>query len=148
MTCTKHKKWNWITHLFSMSSFSQPAIATPISIKRIEPLCLSDSSGMHYPLDNTYHWTFWPNKLSIPDRGNETSRLTLPTDKNAAFCSRQQVKGILPLSQWICRKSITWYSASTGIRFKEQRAIRLRRKNPGHFITRLFPKGRPNNNQI
>ena len=36
----------------------QPGMATPISIKRIEPLCLSDSSRMHSPLDNTYHWTF------------------------------------------------------------------------------------------
>ena len=32
-----------------------PAIATPISVKWIEPECLSDSSGMHYPLDNAYH---------------------------------------------------------------------------------------------
>ena len=38
--------------------FSQPGMVRPISIKRIEPLCLSDSSRMHYPLDNTYHWTF------------------------------------------------------------------------------------------
>ena len=58
------------------------------------------------------------------------------------FCSRQHIKGILPLSQWICRKSITWYSTSTGMRFKEQSAIR-RRRNPGHFLTCLFLKGRP-----
>ena len=38
--------------------FSQPGMVRPISIKRIEPLCLSDSSRVHYPLDNTYHWTF------------------------------------------------------------------------------------------
>ena len=31
------------------------------------------------------------------------------------------------------------------MRFKEQRSIRRRRKNPGHFITRLFLKGRPGN---
>ena len=29
------------------------------------------------------------------------------------------------------------------MRFKEQRAIQRGRKNPGHFITRLFLKGRP-----
>ena len=45
------------------------------------------------------------------------------------------------------RKSITWYFASTGMRFKEQRAIWRRRKNPGHFITRLFLKGRPGNEE-
>ena len=45
------------------------------------------------------------------------------------------------------RKSIPWYFASTGMRFKEQRAIWRRRKNPGHFITRLFLKGRPGNEQ-
>ena len=37
------------------------------------------------------------------------------------------------------------YSASTDMRFKEQRAIRRRRKNSGHFITRLFLNGRPGN---
>ena len=45
------------------------------------------------------------------------------------------------------RKSIPWYFASTGMRFKEQRAIWRRRKNPGHFITRLFLKGRPGNEE-
>ena len=30
--------------------FSQPGIATPISVKRIDPSCLSDRSRMHYPL--------------------------------------------------------------------------------------------------
>ena len=39
-------------------------------------------------------------------------------------------------------------SASTGMRFKEQRAIQRRRKNLGHFITRLFLKGRPGNDDI
>ena len=72
----------------------------------------------------------------------------LPTDQKAAFRSRQHVKGILPLGQWLCWKSITWYSASTGMRFKEQRAIRRRRKNPGHFITLLFLKGRPGNKTL
>ena len=61
-------------------------------------------------------------------RGNKTTTLTLPTDKKAAICSWQHVKEILPLSQWIFRKSITWYSVSTGRRFKEQKAIRRRRK--------------------
>ena len=70
-------KWK-APHVF----FSQPAIATPISIKRIEPLCLSDSSGMHYPLDNTYHQTFRPTWLSISQRRNKTTTLTLPADKN------------------------------------------------------------------
>ena len=56
VTYIKHKKWKLATFLlfFSMSSFSQPAIATPISIKRIERLCPSDNSRMHYPLDNTW----------------------------------------------------------------------------------------------
>ena len=45
------------------------------------------------------------------------------------------------------RKSIPWYFASTRMRFKEQRAIWRRRKNPGHFITRLFLKGRPGNEE-
>ena len=42
-------------------------------------------------------------------------------------------------------KSITWYSASTGMHFKEPRAIRRRRKNQGQNYTRLFLKGRPGN---
>ena len=33
------------------------------------------------------------------------------------------------------------------MRFKEQRAIRRRRKNPGHFKTRLFLKGRLGNKE-
>ena len=52
-------------------------------------------------------------------------------------------EGYFASRPWICQKSITWYSAITGMRFKEQTAIRWRRKNPGHFITLLFLKGRP-----
>ena len=33
------------------------------------------------------------------------------------------------------------------MRFKEQRAIRRRRKTPGHFKTRLFLKGRLGNKE-
>ena len=39
--------------------------------------------------------------VSISHRGNKTTTLTLPTDKKAASCSRQHIKEILPLSQWI-----------------------------------------------
>ena len=52
-------------------------------------------------------------------------------------------EGYFASRPWICRKSITWFSAITGMRFKEQTAIRWQRKNPGHFITLLFLKGRP-----
>ena len=52
-------------------------------------------------------------------------------------------EGYFASRPWICQKSITWYSAITGMRFKEQTAIRWQRKNPGHFITLLFLKGRP-----
>ena len=67
------------------------------------------------------------------------------TDWQKTACCSRHVKEILPLSQWNCRKSITWYSASTGMRFKEQRAIRRRSKNPGQNYNRLFLKGRPGN---
>ena len=93
-----------ITHLFSTCDFfSQPVIATLISIKWIEPLCMSDSSGMHYPLDNTYLTKQQPQWLSISHRGNKTTTLTIPTDKKAAFFSRQHVKGILPLAHEFAR---------------------------------------------
>ena len=53
MTCTKHKKLKLPTFLACLLLATSDRNA--ISHKRIQPLCFSDSSGMHFPLDNTYH---------------------------------------------------------------------------------------------
>ena len=129
-----------------MSSSSQPAIATPISIKRIERLCLSDSSRMHYYLDNTYHKIFRPKYLSISHRGHKTTKLTLPTDKKAAFScfistTCQGDFGSKPIN--LPKIGHVIFRQFRHALLKEQTAICRRIKYPGQNYTCLFLKGRP-----
>ena len=54
---------------------------------------------------------------------------------------------ILPLSQWICGNRSRDISPVEACALKSRGRFDDEKKNPGHFITRLFLKGRPGNEE-